>query len=151
MQTYLANSLGHNMMTAGRPVLEPVRRGGWQRQPPTHQSPPSLAPIPQPPALQADAASLAQWLRRPPRERQTRGSIPAFTAGIFPGSSRTTSPWGFFQGRVVPLHRGDFSRVESYHFTVGIFPGSSRTSSPRGFFQGRVVPVHLRDFSRVES
>ena len=30
-------------------------------------------------------ASLAQWLRRPSREEQTRGSIPAFSMGNFPG------------------------------------------------------------------
>ena len=29
--------------------------------------------------------SLAQWLSSPPGERQTRGTIPAFSAGIFPG------------------------------------------------------------------
>ena len=41
--------------------------------------------------------SLAEWLRRPPRERGTPGSIPA-CAGIFPGSSHTGdlkngTPW----------------------------------------------------------
>ena len=34
-------------------------------------------------------ASLAQWLRRPPRERKIPGSNPA-CAGIFPGSSDTS-------------------------------------------------------------
>ena len=28
---------------------------------------------------------LAKWLRRPPQERRTRGLIPAFSVGIFPG------------------------------------------------------------------
>ena len=36
------------------------------------------------------AASLAQWLRRPPRERQTRGSIPAFSVGDYSWSSHTS-------------------------------------------------------------
>ena len=35
------------------------------------------------------AASLAQWLRRPPRERKVPGSNPA-CAGIFSGSSHTS-------------------------------------------------------------
>ena len=35
------------------------------------------------------AASLALWLRRPPRERKIRGSDPACD-GIFPGSSHTS-------------------------------------------------------------
>ena len=30
-------------------------------------------------------ASLAKWLRRPPRERKIRGSIPVCAMGIFPG------------------------------------------------------------------
>ena len=36
----------------------------------------------------APTASLALWLRRPPRERKIPGSNPA-CAGIFPGSSHT--------------------------------------------------------------
>ena len=36
------------------------------------------------------AASLASWLRRPPRERKIPGSNPACD-GIFPGSSHTSA------------------------------------------------------------
>ena len=36
-----------------------------------------------------ETASLAKWLRRPPRERKTPGSNPA-CAGIFSGSSHTS-------------------------------------------------------------
>ena len=31
------------------------------------------------------STSMAKWLRRPPREQQTRGSIPFFCMGFFPG------------------------------------------------------------------
>ena len=37
----------------------------------------------------AATASLAYWLRRPPREREVPGSNPA-SAGIFSGSSHTS-------------------------------------------------------------
>ena len=36
-----------------------------------------------------ETASLAKWLRRPPRERKIPGSNPA-SAGIFSGSSHTS-------------------------------------------------------------
>ena len=39
--------------------------------------------------LSAWTASLAEWLRRPPRERKVPGSNPA-CAGIFSGSSHTS-------------------------------------------------------------
>ena len=35
--------------------------------------------------LPSQTTSLASWLRRPPRERQILGSIPALSEGIFPG------------------------------------------------------------------
>ena len=35
-------------------------------------------------------ASVAEWLRRPPRERKIQGSNPPACAGIFPGSSHTS-------------------------------------------------------------
>ena len=38
-----------------------------------------------PPSPLMTAASLAQWLRRPPRERKIRGSIPPRAVSIFPG------------------------------------------------------------------
>ena len=34
---------------------------------------------------QGRTVSVAEWLRRPPRERKTRGSNPAFSVGSFPG------------------------------------------------------------------
>ena len=42
-----------------------------------------------PQLLSQCTASLAKWLRRPPRERKITGSNPA-CAGIFPGSSHTS-------------------------------------------------------------
>ena len=42
-----------------------------------------------PPTPTASTASLAYWLRRPPRERKVPGSNPA-CAGIFSGSSHTS-------------------------------------------------------------
>ena len=36
-------------------------------------------------------ASLAKWLRRPPRERKIQGSIPAGAVRVFPGSSHTSN------------------------------------------------------------
>ena len=37
------------------------------------------------------AASSAEWVRRPPRERKIRGSITACAVGIFAGSSHTSN------------------------------------------------------------
>ena len=72
-------------------------------------------------------ASLAEWLRGSPRERQTRDSIPAFCLGVlFP-----LSAWAFysrFLGRFIPA------------FCLGVlFPISAWAFYSR-FLLGRLIP-----------
>ena len=59
-------------------------------------------------------ASLAWWLRYPPRERQIRGSMSACAVGIFPGRVKVTG----LLPAVLKLLRRDF-RAMYYEYCQG--------------------------------
>ena len=68
------------------PEKSPQRKREWTRKSPLRGSGNGTPDLP---LSRRTTASLALWLRRPPRERKVPGSNPA-CAGIFSGSSQTS-------------------------------------------------------------